>query len=322
MKRFVLLATLISPGIWAQNVEDPVVLKIDIENHVLYRGTVWDATQIGREPGPLPLPPQVGFVPGINIGDIVAINGTPVKGIWTSSFSHTTPFRTAPQPGQFIADFDSGATFYCTWQIFALDGTYLGMIRDSGAGPVGGHALTGALAGFFGAIGTHGGMALTGSRTTSYAENPANRRNHGGGRGNTTFYLYPRTRPAVQVTAAGPSVFHSDFSVVTAANPARPGETLIVAAVGLGPVKPNLEPPGAVTFSSSPVQEVNSPVSVAFNGKELPVINKIGWPGQKNLYRVDFQVPSEAASGNATLQLTAMWIPGPAVTIPIAMGSR
>jgi uncharacterized protein (TIGR03437 family) len=192
------------------------------------------------------------------------------------------------------------------------------MIRDSGAAQ--GHAVTGTLAGFFGATGVHVmGAPMVPNRVATTAEDPANRRNLGGGRFTTTFYLYPRVRPAVQVTPNGPAVFHSDFSPVTAANPARPGETLIIAAVGLGPVKPNLEPPGAITFSSSPVQEVNAPVSVSFNGTELLVANKIGWPGQKNIYRVDFQVPSDASSGAATLQLTAAWIPGPTVSIPIGV---
>lgn len=319
MKRLFVLAALAAPAILAQTLEDPVALTIEVENHVLYRGSVFDTSRIGREPGPTVAGPQIPFVDGINIGDIVSVNGKPAKGLWSSSFTHTTPYRSAPQSGQFIADFDLGATFFCTWQIYAPDGTFLGMIRDSGATQ--GHTVTGALAGFFGTIGVHvmGGPAVP-ARVALTAEDPANRRNLGGGKFSTTFYLYPRVRPAVQITANGPAVLHSDFSPVTSANPARPGEILIVAAVGLGPVKPNLEPPGAITFSNSPAQEVNAPVSVSFNGNELPVLNKVGWPGQKALYRVDFRVPQDAASGTATLQLIAAWIPGPVVSIPI--GSR
>jgi uncharacterized protein (TIGR03437 family) len=96
-----------------------------------------------------------------------------------------------------------------------------------------------------------------------------------------------------------------------------PNRCLILAATGLGPVKPSLLPPGAVEFSANPVQEVNAPVSVVFNGKDQPVISKIGWPGQKAVYWVDFQVPSDATTGNATLQLVSAWIPGPTVTIPV-----
>jgi uncharacterized protein (TIGR03437 family) len=315
MKRFLALAALVCPSMMAQDLDEPVVLKIEVENHVLYRGSVFDAAQIGKDPGPVSVGAQVPFVDGINIGDIVAINGQPAKGIWSSSFTHTTPYRAAPQPGQFIADFDSGATFFCTWQIYAPDGTFLGMIRDSGAAQ--GHAITGTLGGYFGAIGTHTATQTVPNRVTTTAEDPANRRKLGGGKITATFYLYPRFRPAVVVSASGPAVAHADFSPVTAASPARPGETLIVAATGLGPVKPNLEPPGAVQFADSPLQEVNGPVSVVFNGKELPVTNKVGWPGQKTVYRIDFQVPSDASAETATLGFIASWIPGPTVTIPV-----
>jgi len=314
MNRFFLLAVLTAPAIIAQTSDDPVVLTIDVENAVIYRGTVFDASKLAKDPGPTTSVNQA-FVESINIGDIVAINGKPAKGTWSST-AYATPFRSAPQPGQPIADFDLAGTNFCTWQIYATDGTFLGMIRDSGAGQ--GHTVVGALAGFFGAIGTHqGGSTTIPTRQASTGEDPANRRNLGGGKMSVVFYLYPRVRPAPQVTASGPSIFHVDYSPVTTANPARPGELLILAATGLGPVKPNLLPPGAVEFSGSPFQEVNSPVTVVFNGKELPVINKIGWPGQKTLYWVDFQVPSDASPRTATIQLTATWIPGPPVTIPV-----
>lgn len=315
MRRLFTLAVLACAVLPAQTMDEPVVLKIEVENHVLYRGSVFDAAQIGKSPGPIDGGAQVPFVDGINIGDIVAINGQPAKGIWSSSYTHTTPYRSSPQSGQFVADFDSSATFFCTWQIYAPDGTFLGMIRDSGAAQ--GHAVTGALAGFFGAIGSHTMTQTVPNRVTTTAEDPANRRILGGGKASGTFYLYPRVRPTIVSTDGGPAITHENFVPVTAANPARPGETLIVAATGLGPVKPNLDPPGAVPFSGSPVQEVNSPVTVLFNGKETPAVNKIGWPGQKTTYRVDFQVPPDAVAGSATVGLIATWIPGPTVSIPI-----
>lgn len=318
MKHAFLFALFAGSTLMAQAVEEPVLLAITVENVVLYRGNVSDVTKNGKEPGPVNTTEQIPFVSGINVGDIVAINGKPAKGIWSSSYTHTAAYRVAPQPGQFIADIDAVATFYCTWQIFAPDGTFLGMIRDSGAGQ--GHSVTGALAGFFGATGVHiSGVQTTPTRIATIAEDPATRRNHGGGRFTANYLVYPKARPGVQMTAVGPAVYHSDFSRVTAANPARPGETLMIAATGLGPVKPNLLPPGAEIFASSPVQEVNGPVTVVFNGNELPVINKIGWPGERALYRVDFQVPSVASAGTATLQLIATWIPGSAVTLPVAM---
>jgi uncharacterized protein (TIGR03437 family) len=317
MKRLFALAVLACPVLLAQTLDEPVVLTIDVENTVIYRGTVFDASKLGKDPGPTTSVNQ-SFVEAINIGDIVAVNGKPVKGLWSSTV-YSTPYRSAPQPGQPIADFDLGGTSYCTWQIYATDGAFLGMIRDSGAGQ--GHTVVGALAGFLGAIGDHqGGSTSVPTRQASTAEDPANRRLLGGGKMSVVFYLYPRVRPAIVTTPNGPAVTHLDYSPVTAQNPARPGETLILAATGLGPVKPALLPPGSVAFSDSPLQEVNAPVTVAFNGNELPVINKVGWPGQKTVYWVDFQVPPDAAAGTATLGLIATWIPGATVSIPV--GSR
>jgi uncharacterized protein (TIGR03437 family) len=110
---------------------------------------------------------------------------------------------------------------------------------------------------------------------------------------------------------------HADFSAVTNARPARAGETLIIRATGLGPVRPNLDPPGVKPFTSDPLQEVNSPVEVTVNGRDAGVLNKVGWPGERNVYRVDFQVPPETPPGTAKLRLTAAWIPGSEVSFPI-----
>lgn len=320
MTRCLLLAILAGSPVLAQTTGEPVTLKIEVENHVLYRGNVSDPARLGKEPGPITATEQLPFVSGINVGDIVAINGTPVRGVWSSSYTHTTPYRIAPQPGQFAATVDAGATFFCTWQIFAMDGTFLGTLRDSGA--AGAHAVSGAVGGFFGLTGVHTAMgvgATTPTRIATTAEDPANRRRSGGGKGVVTFYLYPGIRPGVQMLASGPAIFHEDWTPVNAANPARPGELLIAGAVGLGPVKPNLDiPPGAVPFTASPLQEVNSPVSLTVNGREVPVLNKVGWPGQTGLYRVDFQMPADAAPGSAAVQLTSMWVSGPAVSIPVA----
>ena len=41
------------------------------------------------------------------------------------------------------------------------------------------------------------------------------------------------------------------------------------------------------------------------NGQPAKVINAIGWPGSVDTYRLDFQVPAEAAKGMATIQVSA-----------------
>jgi hypothetical protein len=64
------------------------------------------------------------------------------------------------------------------------------------------------------------------------------------------------------------------------------------------------------------LQIVNSPIDLAVGGQPVEVINQIGWPGEQNLYRLDFRLPKTTGS-LASLQLEAAWIGGPAFTIPV-----
>jgi len=111
------------------------------------------------------------------------------------------------------------------------------------------------------------------------------------------------------------SVFHADFTPVTAARPGRAGEILIASVRGLGPTVPGVEP--GAPFPASPVQTVNSPIEMTAGGQPVEVLNQIGWPGQENLYRLDFRVPKVDASATAMLRITAAWIPGPAYPIAV-----
>ena len=87
--------------------------------------------------------------------------------------------------------------------------------------------------------------------------------------------LTPMSRPEIQVTATGPAVIHSsDFSVVTAAKPAKVGEILSLFATGLGPVRGNVDP--GKPFPTSPPPLVNSPVEVFVNGVPAEVLAAVG----------------------------------------------
>lgn len=224
-----------------------------------------------------------------------------------------------PVPGQAIADINANGRLHCTWHFLDADGTWIGTLTDTGATPEPSHSVVSGNGAFFGVIGEHRLLeALGPARQASVTEDPANRRIHGRGGWRGIFRLYPRFRPEVQMTQTGPAVLHGDdFSLVTAANPARRGEQVVVRATGLGPVRPDLQPVGAKPFTAEPLQIVNSPVSVVFNGAELAVLNKVGWPGETNVYRVDFQVPPDAPQGAASVQLVAAWMPGAAVIIPV-----
>jgi uncharacterized protein (TIGR03437 family) len=310
----------IAPILPAQELADPVTFTLDLSDTVTYRGDTSDYTKLGTVAVPTTGISRA-FQLGVNVGDIRAVNGQPAKGIWVRKFNPAGQWLPTPAPGQFVSDTTSGPTGECVFNILSADGAWIGALFDRHQDPTGpAHFIVAGGGAFLGVVGEHRLIEtiVPERAAASQVEDPSMRRILGGGKSRLIFTLYPRVRPAVQVTPNGPAISHADYSPVTAANPARPGELLIVAATGLGPVKPNLEPPGSIEFSGPPYQEVNSPVTVVFNGTELPVSNKFGWPGQKNDYWIDFQVPSDAPSGVSTLQLIAAWIPGPTVTLPVS----
>ena len=92
---------------------------------------------------------------------------------------------------------------------------------------------------------------------------------------------------------------------------------MIVGAKNLGPTRPDLLPPGSRRFKADVVEVVNSPIEVTVNGMDTEVINKIGWPGTYDLYRVDFRVPAGLPLGKAPVHLTTAWIPGPPVEFAV-----
>ena len=117
------------------------------------------------------------------------------------------------------------------------------------------------------------------------------------------------------MTPAGPTVFHLDWSPVTSEKPARSGETLMVFAKGVGPTSPGVNP--GDPFLQEPLAVVTSPVEVLVSGKGSPAINQVGVPGTTDTYRVDFRVPDDLAAGMAPFQISAAWVKGAAVLIPV-----
>jgi uncharacterized protein (TIGR03437 family) len=310
----------------------PTILQIEVSNYVLY---FEDAT--ASEPSRFALNSDVTATAGIRnfnrsvgIGDVVAVNGQPVTGSFSASYSGLF-FRTAPTPGQAIADTFRNAVGMAAFEILKSDGTPVGTIVAAGlaggAAPPGAPAaatgnnlvITGGTGAFTGVRG-HMSMApaqpgVAVQRGASMTEDPANRRRNGGGTFRWVAYLIPMSAPQVSTNEGAPAIFHSDFSPVTAARPARSGEVLILQATGLGPTVPGVDP--GQPFPADKVQPVNSPVTVTVNGQEAEVVNALGWPGLVDTYRVDFRVPSGVTAGMASVQLSAAWIHGPGAPFPV-----
>ena len=146
-------------------------------------------------------------------------------------------------------------------------------------------------------------------------EDPANRRINGVESALFILHLIPKRFPEVVTGPAGPGVFHADFSPVTAAKPAKAGEVLVLLASGLGPTRPGVDP--GQPFSVEPLQVVNSPVQVLVNGNAGDVLYAGGYPGTVNNYQINFRVPDGTSAGQASIQLTAAWVMGPSINIPI-----
>jgi uncharacterized protein (TIGR03437 family) len=287
----------------------PVVLVVDVDNAVQYRSDIADPAKRGTDPGSSTAAAPRAFTDVLFIGDIVAVNGKPAKGLWTSR-QYLMNFSPAPAVGFAIADVSRGTIADCKWEFLDADGRFVGALADSGLAP---HAVVGGGGAFYGAQGQMAGGTSPNPRAirvASMSEDPASRRTNGGGTNRIIFHLLPLYRPGIQ------ALWHADFSPVTTANPVRSGETLIIRATGLGPLVPGTTPPGIDPFPTN-LAEVNSPVEIAINGLAATVINKVGWPQETSAYRVDIRVPDGLTSGNGVLQMTAAWIPGDPYPVPV-----
>lgn len=309
------------------------ILQIDTTDVVLYFEDTPDPATWAADPNVTPRISTKNFGRALGIGDIVAVNGLPVKGTHTRGAIGNLGLNPAPNPGQAIADTTRAAVGVFTFEILKSDGTPIGTLVANGlAGGVappgsplavtGGNnfVITGGTGAFLGARGQLGAVAappgVSVQRAASMNEDPANRRRNGGGSQRWIVHLIPMTRPEIVTLPAGAAVTHSgDFSVVNATKPATPGEILALFVTGLGPVVPAVEP--GQPFPASPLANVNSPVEVRVNGKSAEVLGAVGYPGSTDTYQVNFRIPPDTAKGPASVQVTAAWISGAPVNISV-----
>jgi len=301
-------------GLAATAQEQPVILQVDVGNQVRYGEDV-DRSQAARSPVPVPATPGLNFNRGIVIGDIIAVNGSPAKG---ATLNLVNDIRLSPTPmaGAAISDATVPALSFAGFYLLKPNGEPIGNIFGMGLLATGMTIVggTGAFVGAKGTIspGTGGGTPL---RITSQAEDPSLRRINGGGQSQVLIQLIPMFRPEIFVGQKGPVIIHSDYTAVTTDKPARSGEVLILYAKGLGPTTPSVSP--GDPFPGEPFAVVTSPVEVLVNGKPSTTISQIGLPGTSDTYHVAFRVPDGTNAGTAKVQISAAWVKGPEVVIPI-----
>ena len=310
-------------------------LVVGLENVVEYQMDTTDLSKWGTNPNITSSKAAQGIgvgctdIPTVALGDIVSVNGDPARGTYVARGTGLCLSPTPTVGVDAIADISANSLRDETYYILQSDGaTPIGTIMVNGLNgsvpqppgpPVGGTnlAIVGGTGAFLGSRGQRGSdPGITGIRAASITEDPANRRQNGGGHGFFTFYVIPMFRPEVVITPNGPAVTHSnDFSLVSSAMPATAGEILSLFATGLGPTRASLAP--GQPFPSSPLAVVNSPVAVTVNGEAAEVLSAVGYPGAVDGYQVNFRVPPDTPKGPVSIQVTAAWIPGAPVSITV-----
>ena len=118
------------------------------------------------------------------------------------------------------------------------------------------------------------------------------------------------TRPSA------PRLVHaSDLRPVSANDPARRGETIIVYALGMGELQPSIM---AGAAASTPAPQLPNPPCVVFSGRPnaAPLSSKVASeagaaPGLVGVYQVSIEVPSSLNPGSYTLSLNSHLLTNP-----------
>jgi trimeric autotransporter adhesin len=112
-------------------------------------------------------------------------------------------------------------------------------------------------------------------------------------------------------SGTGPVVWGSQSGSLTgSANPAAPGDTVTLYAVGLGPTNPAF----ATGATAAGVASVVASVKVILGSAEIVPLVAAATPGQAGLYQVSFRVPSDAASGAIAVAIDVAGVRSPSGT--------
>jgi hypothetical protein len=328
---FVFLAITVSCVRGGDQTPPAAILEIDIDNTVSYIDDLTDPQKKATSATATPVAP--GFIypfkPNLVLGDIVAVNGKPAKGLFVQHWGPRVLGTPDFTPGRAIADLGGGCPLEAAFMILQEDGKAVGnimMIGTSSGPPPGApagstnfnYAVVGGNGAFLGVRGQSSRMSAIGVRLASMIEDPAYRRINGGGKWRFAVQLIPMGRPEVISTATGAAVTHLDGKLVSNANPAQAGETLTLYATGLGPTTPAVDL--GQPFTKDKVHKVMAPVDVVVDGKAVEVLYAGGYPDAVDVYQVNFKLPdllnpATPALRTIGLRLTAAWIPGPEVKI-------
>jgi hypothetical protein len=296
----------------AAQASPPTILIINVENLVEYIQDTFDSPAVAANTAAKPAEFDRNFDVATVLGDIAMVNRRPARGTY---IGRTRVIRSTPnpKPGEAIADVPRAAIREVVIEILKADGTPVGRIMGLGmsGGPpppgaplaqTGGNwAIVGGTGAFLGARGEFGGAQQRGSpigRAASMAEDPARRRENGGGPQPIALMVIPMSTPEVASILGSPAIMHAhNSSLVTAAMPAAAGEVLSIHATGLGPTVPGIDP--GQPFPPAPASLVNSPIELTLNDLPAEILSAVGVPGAIDIYEIRFRLPGDAPKGPA-----------------------
>ena len=149
-----------------------------------------------------------------------------------------------------------------------------------------------------------------------------------------TFILTPRAPRLLTKTMDGLGeaiLLHADYTVVSAANPARAGEAVILYLVGLGAVSPAVTAGTAAGDggANGPLSQLTAEVTASVDGRAAKVLFAGLAPYFAGLYQLNLQLPGDLAGGPNTITVacggersqTGITFPAELATTPLATAS-
>lgn len=322
--RLALTAFLFLPALVFGQAASDVMMMIDLENVVWYYNEGTDTSKLLTSSAITAVPSTMVWAMKTYLlfGDVAALNGRPAKGAFIArGTALNVSTALAPLPQRPIADINRNQIFDFMIEVQDSAGIQVGTLAGLGFGgggappgtppgsAAGNFVIVGGSGAYSGARGQGATVSAANLRTASAVEDPAYRRVNGGGKWRIGVTLNGVARPEVV------GAFHADFSPVTSARPAQSGETLILAVKGAGPTKPVLEPDKV--FAQEPLAQVTSCVEATVNGSPAEVSSRVGWPGARDVYRIDVTLPGGISPGTAMLVMSVAWVPGAEFSLPV-----
>ncbi len=108
------------------------------------------------------------------------------------------------------------------------------------------------------------------------------------------------------------AILHTDYSLVDAARPAKPGEIVLIFCTGLGATTP----PANTGLAASGREQVVAPVNVMIGGRTASMMSAGLVQGLAGLYQINAVVPSVSGSSEVVVIAGGFSSP-PGVTIPV-----